>query len=282
MSKAAAVDWGLGELDLDQLIDAGVVEQEEDPGVVDALDLDPELTRITRRISGQYVEVIATWAHAVFRGEGRRNGGSRTTTVQVDSAVPALQRLADATGDQAMIAALDDLGQLVALDDGSARGRQLLVPRLRDWLRRFAALLEGEDADRLLKLVEFDRDSMPLLDQLAKVRGVGPRRIERLYLAGLFTVESLVDADPVDVAQVSGVPRGVAAAVVDAAARFEEQWRHDVTLGLRRRTDEVRAVLRWIETTGRPDDQVLAAVKASIDELRAALRAAGLDTEEQS
>ena len=267
------MDLGLDELDLDALVAAGLVEEEEDDaglaGPTDALAADPELTRLSRRISGQYVEVVATWAHAAFRGHGR---GMHVAPVH--AALPALQRLAEATQDHRMARVIAELVELVDGDDGSTRAHQRMVPRLRDWLRRFADLLEGPDALRLRDLVEFDRKAFPLLEQLAQVRGVGPRRLERLYLAGLFTVESLYGADPADVALVTGFPRELAVDVVEAASRFERQWREQVAAELVHRAAEVRAVLRWIESSGRQDERVLAAVTATIDELESALAAA--------
>ncbi|MCK6503155.1 helix-hairpin-helix domain-containing protein [Myxococcota bacterium] len=264
------LDLGLDELDLDELVAAGLVEEEATlDGLPPGLDADPELTRLSRRISGQYVEVIATWAHSAFRGHAR---GPHLAPVL--AALPALHRLAEATQDRRMAEVIAELEDLAGGPHGPAHPHQRLVPRLRDWLRRFADLLEGPDAQRLRDLVEFDRKAFPLLEQLARVRGVGPRRLERLYLSGLFTVESLYGADPAEVALVTGFPRELAAEVVDAAARFERQWREQVAADLVHRAAEVRAVLRWIETSGRQDPQVLAAVTATIDELESALHAA--------
>lgn len=269
--RPTPLDLDLGELDLEGLVAAGLVEEEEEPlpGGAPALDADPELTRLSRRISGQYVEVIATWAHAAFRGHPR---GPHLAPVL--AALPALHRLAEATQDRGMASVIAELEEMTGGAEGHSPSHPRLVPRLRDWLRRFALLLEGQDGQRLRDLVEFDRKAFPLLEQLAQVRGVGPRRLERLYLSGMFTVESLYGADPAEVALVTGFPRELAVEVVQAAARFERQWREQVAVDLVHRAAEVRAVLRWIETSGRQDPQVLAAVTATIDELESALRAA--------
>lgn len=268
MSSSSHLALDFGDLDLDQLLAEGLVEEDLSDGDDPTLAADAELTALTRKISGQYVEVLATWARSAFRGH------HQSSWQQVDASLPSLHRLAAATGDAEMEGALAELAELVTLDDGSKRNRQVLVPRLRDWVRRFAALLEGEDARRLLDLVEFDRKAFPLLDGLAGVKGIGPRRLERLYLAGLFTVEALYEADPAEVAEVTGLPRDLASEVVQAAGRFEREWRHQVASDLRRRTDEVRAVLQWIESSGRPDAEVVQAVQATIEELRHALQAA--------
>lgn len=94
---APVLDLGLDELDLDELVAAGLLEEEGDAptGSALTLDADPELRRLSRRISGQYVEVIATWAHAAFRGHAR---GPHLAPVL--AALPALHRLADATQDR--------------------------------------------------------------------------------------------------------------------------------------------------------------------------------------
>lgn len=277
MDPLEVLELDLDELDLDEIFAGDLVEEAASSDPASILGFDPELTQLSRRISGQYVEVIATWARSAFRSHH-----PVSTRQPLDAALPALRRLAEATSDTKLSTALAELDALVCLDDGSRRGRQRLVPRLRDWLRDLAVLLEGGDARRLRDLVEFDRQAFPLLEELAAVHGIGPRRLERLYLAGLFTVEALFEADPDDVALVTGLPRGLSEEVVQAAARFERRWRHQVAEELRRRTDEVRAVLAWIESSGRQDEDVMDAVQASIEELRQALAAARHDTGEQT
>jgi len=265
MANRAPMGFHLGELDLDVLAAQGLVEIETD----DSPEADRELTDLSRRISGQYVEVIATYAQAAFRGARGRSAWS-----QVEGNLPALARLAGATGDASLAAAITELQELLRMDDGGAGARQRLIPRLRDWLRAFAQLLEGEAADRLEALIRFDRRAFPLLDGLAELRGIGPRRLERLYLAGLFTVESLVDAAPQEVSQATGLPLALSARVVEAAGNFEQHWREQVADDLARRTEEVRSVLRWIEQSGRQDEHMLRAVQESVDDLAAALIAA--------
>ncbi len=86
--------------------------------------------------------------------------------------------------------------------------------------------------------MRWDAATSPLLDELVKVHGMGPKRLQRLYAAGLFTVDALAMAEPADVAMVTGVPRALAADVVETTRRYAED-------------EPARCVAQLMRTAGR-------------------------------
>jgi hypothetical protein len=244
--------------DLDGLLAGGALVEEEGE------EEQQELHLLSRRISGQYVDVVVSWAAAVFAG--RPSEGARA---QVSSALDALERLAAASGDHALSEVLGRLRSLQIEGEGRGRGaRTRLLNGLREWVLDFARLLPAEDAQRVTGLVSFDRRALPLLDELAAIRGIGPKRLERLYAAGLFTVEVVSAAEPAEVAAVTGLPLDLARQVVDATLRFAAEQRRRVVSELGERVAELRDVLR---VAAHPDPTVISTARAAIRDLQAVL-----------
>lgn len=236
-------DWGAL---LDAVGDQDLGDFEDDEDYADLLAPSEEVQKVSRRIAGQYVEILASFAAAAF---GRRK--NPVTLERVSSAVDALLRLARAAGDKDQIALLDELAELVEpVTEGSktSRHRHNALARLRDWLPRFGETLEQEDRDRLTRLVQWDRDDAPLLEELRGLHGIGPKRLQRLYSAGLFTVDAVATADPTDVAAVTGIPVSLAEEVVEATRRFAEAERMRFLEELQASAHRLRRMM-----TGKPD-----------------------------
>lgn len=244
--------------DLDEL--SGLFEE---PGAEDGCTL----RGLTRSISGQYAEVIANYVRCSFLAED-----TSLQRVQVEAALSSLQRLAAATDDPELIHALSELERL--LPESEAMGGQRRERYLRDmraWVLRFSELLGDKDGKRLLSLVKFDERSTPLLHRLMEVYGIGPRRLERLYCAGLFSVESLITAEPLEVAQVTGMTEILARSVIHAAKLFDRRRRQLAARALMDRTHDAIALAREARNAGREDPGMLHAMRTSLNELRHAL-----------
>ncbi len=253
-----AVDTGFSESDFDALIAFGEVDQEQE---------NLELHRLSRRISAQYADVLAGFSRQAFGG-----AASASMVQQVTAAVDALRRLATSAGDVELAAMLERLSVLVPEHDvRGAHARRRFMRALREWVLAFAALLPPEDAARLHDMVVYDRRSLPLLDELAKLHGIGPKRLERLYCAGLFTVEAVGAADPHEVAQVTGLPRPLAHRVVEGAIRFADEERRRCVSELRRHASEIGHLLA--ARGGLPDmsSELVGEARAALEDLRAAL-----------
>lgn len=217
----------------------------------DLLGMSDELTRVSRRISGQYAEIIATFASQAFRGKA-----SRDSAEQASAALEALLRLAEASGDTVQTEMLLELRPVIpgaAETRKNSRLRDKSLVALRDWIPRFATTLQADDAQRLLDLVTWDQGSAPLMEELSEIHGIGPKRLGRLYAAGLHTMEIVAQADPIEVAQVTGLPQTLSARVVDATRNFALEERKRCLEQLRDRARRLREVLRSIQGT---DDEV--------------------------
>jgi predicted flap endonuclease-1-like 5' DNA nuclease len=247
----AALADGLGALDA-LIMDAEPLEDLTE----ELLMPSDELARVSRRIAAQYADVVASFASHAFRGDVRRS-----TVEQVGTAVESLLRLASAAGDRAQSALLDELLQLIEpATTGKLNGRvrQAALTRLRAWIPRFASTLEDDDRERLLRLVTWDADSAPLMDELSELRGIGPRRLQRLYAAGLFTVEAVAGADVDEVAAVTGLPRDLAARVVEATESYAQTERRRCMEGVRERAVRLRNLLGSLPAGGDPELKRLA------------------------
>ncbi|MEZ4316260.1 MAG: helix-hairpin-helix domain-containing protein [Myxococcota bacterium] len=210
-----------------------------------------ELGRVSRRIAAQYAEIVTSFAASAFRGDVRK-----ATIEQVGNAIEALLRLASAAGDHTQSALLDELlGLVQPATTGrlNSRPRQKALAALREWIPRFAATLEDEDRERLTRLVVWDTATAPLMDELSELKGIGPKRLQRLYSAGLFTVDAVVGADPDDVAAVTGLPRDLAARVVEATGTYAHIERRRCMEVVRERTRRLRNLLVTLPGTGDPE-----------------------------
>ncbi len=260
-----STEWSFSAADLDAMM-AG---EGAAPAPVVLNERDEELLRLTRRIAGQYVEVLAGSLSLAFMGKD-----SSATDSQLAAALETMLRLADACG-------ADDLGQALREMDVLVRDWQSRRPRrraafihsLRDSVLSLCRCLEPEDAASLKKLVVYERRSLPLLDELAALPGIGPRRLGRLYSAGLFTVEAVSAADPMEVAQVTGLPRKLAEEVVRATRAYADAERRKSLEDLRSRATDALSTLRLMRPDLPEDRALIELTRSTLGALQAALAA---------
>ena len=133
-----------------------------------------------------------------------------------------------------------------------------------DWIPRFATTLSAEHAQRLLDLVRWDGGSAPLMEELHSLRGIGPKRLGRLYAAGLHTVDVVASADPIEVALVTGLPGKLSVNVVDATRQFAVEERVRCLESLRDRARRLREILTAVPDG---DDEVRRLAEEAIREV---------------
>jgi hypothetical protein len=187
-------------------------------------ELSEELVAVTRRIASQYVDALHASASAAFSGRD-----PSAAAEGIVSAIDALERLADAALDgrpQALLLEIQPEARAFA-QDPRLRARHHFLATFRPWLRRYAQEL-GMDGARIQELVDFDVTHHPLLADLSALRGIGPRRLARLYCAGLYAAQTLALAEPGEVAVVTGFPRRLAGEVVERAQRFVEDLKEPI------------------------------------------------------
>lgn len=260
--EASDEEWALLASDLQGF---DLTDSDDEDTYSDLLEPSDEVVRVSRRIAGQYVEVLARFAAAAF---GRNALGVDST--QITAAIDALLRLARASDDAAQVALLEEIHSLIepaTTGRRNSRARQSALIRLRDWLPRFAATLEPVDGKRLVHLVEWDADSAPLLSELAGIRGIGPKRLQRLYSAGLFTVDTVAAADAEDIVAVTGIPGKLAHSVVSATHTYAVEERERCYNGMLERVHRLRRILGAVPDSNK--DVAEAAARALLEVERA-------------
>ncbi len=257
----------------DEELDGLFAHPGEQPTDAELVAPSPELQEVSRRIAGQYVELIEAFAVSLFQ----RRGGTNLAP-QLLRALEALIRLSEASGDAESMAAIGELlEELRVYQARQAQGRGVdrMATRLRAWIPRFAPLLEPDARERLLNLVSYRGRAIPLFHALGSIPGIGPRRLERLYCAGLYTIESVVNAEPEEVAQVTGLPPALALRVVEATRAFAVEERHRSARELSARATEVLELLK----NGQQDPEILALTREALRALQLALN---LQTSQES
>ncbi len=258
----AVTELGAFTIDTDESEITALFAHPRDPGLL-FRDLAPsaELTAVTHRISAQYVEIVRVAAAGVFAGRDARTG-----LQQLASALDALEKLAIVARDEPQRQLIVELRpSLVACaENPRGRDRERFLARLREWLPRFAEGL-GEPGRGLRDLVSFDVSAIPLFEELLALPGIGPRRLSRLFCAGLYAVEVVSGADPAEVAQVTGLPRRLAEEVVTRARGFAEQRRRRCLVELHARLAEFQDVVRSLDPGTAPELHALA--RAAVREM---------------
>lgn len=223
-----------------------------------------ELAAVTRRIAEQYLDVLHAASVTAFGGRD-----ARATATQLLTALAALGRLAQAGGDRAhhaVVAAVLPEVERYAADPGG-RARHRFLARFRPWLARYADHLGDPAGRRFRALVAYDAREVPLFVELAAIPGIGPRRLERLFCAGLYAVEVVSAADPRELAQVTGLPRALAADVVTRSREYAEARRRQCVLEMRARLAEFQRAFSAIDPTAHPELWALA--HAAVEEMSA-------------
>lgn len=232
----------------------------------DVVEPSGELMAVSRRIAGQFVDLIQAFAASVFT---RRV--SATTTSQFSHAVDALHRLAAATGDTEQVRLLEEMqGLLSHLHEHGDRGRNVdrTSTRLRAWIPAFSGFLEPDDAERLVNMVSYKNQHVPLLAELGNIEGIGKRRLERLYVSGLYTVEAVCAADPADLAAVTGLPLQLATRVVETTREYAVQQRRRCVMEMRERA---RELVRAMGSTPDADPELIRLAISTMAELQSVL-----------
>ncbi|MES2638932.1 MAG: helix-hairpin-helix domain-containing protein [Myxococcota bacterium] len=248
--ESANVVLDLGEYDVDALLFDSATTTADDGEQPFDLSPSSELREVTRRIAAQFLDVLHVTASGLFAGRDPRGSAAQLVT-----ALDALDRLAVAARDDAHRATLAEIHPHARAfaENPAGRARHRFLARLRPWLVHYAAHLSESDGARIRQLVAFDIADVPLFAELSAIPGIGPRRLERLFCAGLYAVEVVSAADPAEVAQVTGLPRVLAADVVTRAGIFAEERRRRCVLEMRARLAEFQRVFGSIDRATNPE-----------------------------
>lgn len=204
------------------MIDLSMLE-ELDPAALDGAVVDErsELSVVSRAVAAQFVEAVAAVAGEVLAGR------EELVLDRLPPMLDSLRSLSIASTDDEQLALVDELvaaHELYVSRRHRGVGRATYLDAMRSWVQRFAALVDDTGSgDALRALVEYDDEDVPLFQELEQIRGIGRRRLQRLYAARLTTAEVLATASPDDVASVTGLPRALAVEVVACAHKYQAQ-----------------------------------------------------------
>lgn len=252
--------------ELDAFLQGIGIDEQEDTSETGDVEPTEELLAVARRIAGQYAEVIIRFAGSMFSGKANKG-----VLDQLDAALASLTRLALASGDTLQHGLLIQLQQRATDFRGERRrgvGQQRFLHWLRQWIKQFAGCLDGEDARRVRGLVEFEEASIPLFQDLKSIRGIAEKRLLRLYCAGLYTVDAIGEADPEELASLTGIPRQLAAEVVLRTQDYAVVRRRRCVLEMRARA---RELAQQLDLAGDFDPDLLSIAQDTLRELHGVL-----------
>lgn len=262
-SLTDALDFSFSDDELASFLDGHPGGEDIRPVEVAPVEPSIELVAVSRRIAGQFVDLIQAFAASVFT-----HRITPTTTAQFSHAVDALHRLAVATGDEDQARLLEEMqGLLHNLQQRGDRSREVdrISTRLRAWIPSFSGFLEPSDAERLVNMVSYKNQHVPLLAELGNIPGIGKRRLERLYISGLYTVEAVCAADPAELAVVTGLPLQLAERVVEATREYAVQQQRRCVLEMR---DRARELARAMGASPNADPELISLALSAMAELQ--------------
>lgn len=241
--------------DFDGWFGVEIVEEEEDDA----------LRRLTRRIAGQYGEVLIHFAERAYAEPDVRDL-AQSMRPTLDNLV-RLAQSSGHTGQVDLLRELDEVIEKLAVGTARSRARTQALSTLREWLPRFAETLLPEDAARVKALVELP--TAPLIGEFRAIPGIGEARLKRLYSAGLLTLGSVANANPVDVSEVTGIPLGVCEQVVASARDYAARERSRCLTDVAQRAMRLQAILDAVELAD--DPELASAARKAIQQLEHAL-----------
>lgn len=261
--------WDFSDEELDSLFATEAAEESQAPPAQED-ETFAELGGMCRQIAVQYVDIIASYAAATL--QGKQSVAREAVAVTAN----ALLRLAHASHDSALISLAQALICLAGHKRTGKRARQRQRRELRDWLTAFAAYLPPEEQASIRRIIEYDFRTQPLLQELSEIRGIGKRRLQSLYTAGLFEVQALSIADPAEVASATGIPIRLAEASVQRAKVFAVEQRSRTVESLRRMVAEFARTVRANGIDPDADEHLLLMAQESLSELQSALMETGI------
>ena len=259
MSSGPLFDLGLDDASGPDFGDWAGVEVVEEAG-------DDALRRLTRRIAGQYGEVLIDFAERAYAESDVRELAQSMMPTLIN-----LIRLAEASGHHGQVDLLNELVDVIeklSVGTGRSRARTAALSSLREWLPRFADTLLPEDAVRVKALVELP--SMPLIGEFRSIPGIGEARLKRLYAAGLLTLGSVANARPEDISDVTGIPLTVCESVVQSAREYATKERTRCLTDVSQRALRLQSILDAVDLAD--DPQLADSARAAIRQLELALK----------
>lgn len=160
-----------------------------------------EVQLLFERILLQYLDPLKTFINSILKGD-------MSSTV-IDGFRGIMEPLLEAT-EKLGITALFDLFDNMYVLLGNVEGMTAPVPYriIRPFADTYIKIVENiseEVREEYFSDVRYKRNSNGLLEEFRKIKYIGPQRLQRLYAAGLTTIEAVEGASAIDIAVTTGI-----------------------------------------------------------------------------
>ena len=208
----------------------------------------------------QYLPAIQQFIQQLFK-----EGINRDICNMMCSTVEPLLDLTSAIEYWEMHSLVMDVQRQVTMLTINKRSNYNHIKRIKDWYLRFLDELPEEVANRYRDEVSYRRKKVPFLEDLRSIKGVGPKRLERLYLAGLISMDKLLNADAMSVHQVTGLGYKLSKQVISETHKLQARY---VAERIERIIESATFLTREVSDLRREEDRE---VKLAIDKQIAVL-----------
>lgn len=229
----------------DEAIDLREERDYSDLGYSETLDLESheEVKELFERIFLQYLQPIQTFIDNLSRGH------LYNKVVQTFSST--LRPLIEATEQlrlKEMTEVLSELQRLVG-----TLHEDLPKPLPYKYIRPFAvqydtivSMLSEEVREEYFSEYRYTKNSNPLLEEFRNIRNIGPKRLQRLYAAGLTTIEGVESAYPEDIAVTTGISIKLVYQIKEVAKLYRMRRERDQVQKVKRLTSELMDAVKGL------------------------------------
>lgn len=208
---------------LDQMLRFKDPEGGELPELMPSIDPQdrPHLNALYGQLVSQYLEPIAQFMHLI-----RREARATETLESFRNLLKPILQLTETLEEKAhseIVLAFLEHTDMMAAHKGSFTYKHL--EPLNELFDRFLNALGQNIREQYLATCYYQRNSNPLLEEIRRVKYIGPKRLQRLYSVGLVTVEAISRATPQEIVDVTGLPLKLAEQVIEVTRTFMAQER---------------------------------------------------------
>lgn len=200
----------------------------------------PQLHALYRQLVSQYLEPIAQFMHLI-----RREGKSSDTLEGFRNLLLPILQLTDTLDVSEQRDIVNGfLGQLSEMGEHKGTFTYKHLEPLNQLFDQLLNSLGPQVREQYLATCYYQRNSNPLLEEIRRVKYIGPKRLQRLYAVGLVTVESISKATAQEIVDVTGLPVKLAEQVIDVTRAFMAQERSNRKRRLQSLCDEINYELK--------------------------------------
>lgn len=178
-----------------------------------------EVQTVFERILLQYLEPLKTFINSILRGD--------LSETVVEGFRGTLEPLVEATGKLSLSVQHEifvGFGNLLSHIESLPAPVPYRV--IRPFADNYIVLVESisqEIRDEYFSDVRYKRNSNGLLEEFRKIKFIGTQRLQRLYAAGLTTIEAVEGASTIDIAVTTGISFELAEKLKQTAEEYRDR-----------------------------------------------------------